>query len=98
MTALENILVGADANSNGGLLNALFRTAPPPPTEEAHGRRRPMELLEFVGVGGRADELAENLSYGDQRRLEIARAMATEPKLLCLDEPAAGFNPAEKRG
>jgi ABC-type branched-subunit amino acid transport system ATPase component len=55
-----------------------------------------MALLEFVGVGGRATEKARNLPYGDQRRLEIARALATEPKLLCLDEPAAGFNPAEK--
>ncbi len=61
------------------------------------GARRPTELLEFVGVSGRADELAANLSYGDQRRLEIARALATKPKLLCLDEPAAGFNPAEKQ-
>jgi len=55
-----------------------------------------MELLRFMGLDKRADELAANLSYGDQRRLEIARAMATNPKLLCLDEPAAGFNPAEK--
>ena len=55
-----------------------------------------MELLEFMGLADRADELASNLPYGDQRRLEIARAMATKPKLLCLDEPAAGFNPAEK--
>ncbi len=56
-----------------------------------------MELLRFMGLAKRADELAANLSYGDQRRLEIARAMATEPQLICLDEPAAGFNPAEKR-
>ena len=55
-----------------------------------------MELLRFMGIGKRADELAANLSYGNQRRLEIARAMATGPKLICLDEPAAGFNPAEK--
>jgi ABC-type branched-subunit amino acid transport system ATPase component len=64
---------------------------------EAAAREEALELLDFVGVRGRADELAENLSYGDQRRLEIARAMATHPKLLCLDEPAAGFNPAEKQ-
>jgi branched-chain amino acid transport system ATP-binding protein len=64
--------------------------------EERAARIRALELLEFVGVAGRADEQAKNLSYGDQRRLEIARALATEPKLLCLDEPAAGFNPAEK--
>jgi branched-chain amino acid transport system ATP-binding protein len=64
--------------------------------EERAGRRVAMELLRFVGVADRAHELAKNLPYGYQRRLEIARAMATEPKLLCLDEPAAGFNPAEK--
>ncbi len=64
--------------------------------EERAGRRVAMGLLRFVGVADRANELAKNLPYGYQRRLEIARAMATEPKLLCLDEPAAGFNPAEK--
>ena len=56
-----------------------------------------MELLDFMGIAGRANQSARNLPYGDQRRLEIARAMATQPKLLLLDEPAAGFNPAEKR-
>jgi branched-chain amino acid transport system ATP-binding protein len=96
MTALENVMVGADANSKVGVLNALFRT-PLHRRTEAESERLSLELLEFVGVGGRADELAQNLSYGDQRRLEIARAMATRPKLLCLDEPAAGFNPAEKQ-
>jgi branched-chain amino acid transport system ATP-binding protein len=96
MTALENVMVGADARSKVGLLNALFRTSLHRRTE-AEAERVGFELLEFVGVGGRAEELAENLSYGDQRRLEIARAMATQPKLLCLDEPAAGFNPAEKQ-
>jgi branched-chain amino acid transport system ATP-binding protein len=96
MTALENVMVGADANSNVGLLNALFRT-PLHRRTEAEAQRLALELLDFVGVAGRADELARNLSYGDQRRLEIARAMATRPKLLCLDEPAAGFNPAEKQ-
>lgn len=64
--------------------------------EERGGRRRSMELLRFVGIADRAHELARNLPYGYQRRLEIARALATEPELLCLDEPAAGFNPAEK--
>ncbi len=96
MTALENVMVGADANSKVGLLNALFRT-PLHRRTEAESEKLSRELLEFVGVAGRADELAQNLSYGDQRRLEIARAMATRPKLLCLDEPAAGFNPAEKQ-
>jgi len=95
MTALENVMVGADAHSNVGVLNALFRTSRHRTTESA-ARENARELLDFVGVGGRSDELAANLSYGDQRRLEIARAMATGPKLLCLDEPAAGFNPAEK--
>jgi branched-chain amino acid transport system ATP-binding protein len=64
--------------------------------EERAGERKAMELLRFVGIADRADEVARNLPYGYQRRLEIARALATEPKLLCLDEPAAGFNPAEK--
>ncbi|MFC4020192.1 ABC transporter ATP-binding protein [Micromonospora sp. GCM10011542] len=64
--------------------------------EERAGERKALELLKFVGIVGRANELARNLPYGDQRRLEIARALATEPQLLCLDEPAAGFNPAEK--
>jgi branched-chain amino acid transport system ATP-binding protein len=96
MTALENVLVGTDANSKVGLLNALFRTPLHRRTESASVEEA-YRLLDFVGVGGRAEELAENLSYGDQRRLEIARAIATKPKLLCLDEPAAGFNPAEKQ-
>jgi ABC-type branched-subunit amino acid transport system ATPase component len=96
MTALENVLVGADANSRVGLFNALVRT-PLHRRTEAESIEEAYRLLDFVGVGGRADELAENLSYGDQRRLEIARALATKPKLLCLDEPAAGFNPAEKQ-
>src|SRR5262249_19387416 len=65
--------------------------------EERHGRDKGMELLEFVGISRRAHSVARNLSYGEQRRLEIARALGTEPQLLCLDEPAAGFNPAEKQ-
>ena len=95
MTALENVLVGADAHHTTGVVSALFRL-PKHRREETDGHTRAMELLEFMGLAHRADELAENLSYGDQRRLEIARAMATEPTLLCLDEPAAGFNPQEK--
>ncbi len=95
MTALENVMVGVDANHTSGVISALFRT-PRHRREETEGHDKAIELLEFMGLHGRADELAENLSYGDQRRLEIARAMATDPKLLCLDEPAAGFNPAEK--
>ena len=96
MTALENVMVGVDANHTSGAISALFRT-PRHRREESEGHDKAIELLEFMGLHGRADELAENLSYGDQRRLEIARAMATDPKLLCLDEPAAGFNPAEKQ-
>ena len=96
MTALDNVLVGADAHNKTGLLRALFRT-PYARRAERAGRERALELLKFVGVGGRADEFSVNLSYGDQRRLEIARALATRPKLICLDEPAAGFNPAEKQ-
>jgi branched-chain amino acid transport system ATP-binding protein len=96
MTALENVLVGADAGHSTGIINALFRL-PRHRAEEQQGYDRAMELLRFMGIHKQADELAANLSYGDQRRLEIARAMATEPKLICLDEPAAGFNPAEKR-
>ena len=97
MTALENVLVGADAGHRTGMLSALFRL-PRHRREEQDGHERGMELLRFMGIHTRADELAANLSYGDQRRLEIARAMATDPQLICLDEPAAGFNPAEKSG
>jgi branched-chain amino acid transport system ATP-binding protein len=95
MTALENVLVGADSQHRTGPLQALMGT-PRHRREERDGHERAMELLSFMGLEKRADEIAANLSYGDQRRLEIARAMATQPKLLCLDEPAAGFNPAEK--
>ncbi len=96
MTALENVLVGTDARHSTGVISALFRL-PKHRSEEADGHREAMRLLRFMGLERRADELASNLSYGEQRRLEIARAMATKPALLCLDEPAAGFNPAEKR-
>jgi branched-chain amino acid transport system ATP-binding protein len=96
MTALENILVGADAQHATGVGSALFRL-PRHRREERQGHERALELLDFMGLTRRADELARNLPYGDQRRLEIARALATDPALLCLDEPAAGFNPAEKR-
>ena len=95
MTVLENVMVGADAHSKVSFFDALFRT-PRHRRTEAAALARAKELLDLVGIRARHDELASNLSYGDQRRLEIARAMATGPKLLCLDEPAAGFNPAEK--
>ncbi|HYH26228.1 MAG TPA: ABC transporter ATP-binding protein [Blastococcus sp.] len=95
MTALENVLVGADAHHRTGVLDALFRS-PRHRREEREGEETAREVMRFLGLERRADELARNLSYGEQRRLEIARAMATKPRLLCLDEPAAGFNPAEK--
>jgi ABC-type branched-subunit amino acid transport system ATPase component len=95
MTALENVLVGADAHHSTNVIDALFRT-PRHRREEREGEQTAREVMRFMGLERRSDELARNLSYGEQRRLEIARAMATRPKLLCLDEPAAGFNPAEK--
>jgi branched-chain amino acid transport system ATP-binding protein len=96
MTALENVLVGADAHHSTGVINALLRL-PKHRLEEHEGHDLALHWLEFMGLADRADEIATNLSYGDQRRLEIARALATKPQLLCLDEPAAGFNPAEKQ-
>ena len=96
MTALENVVVGTDARHRTSVPGAIFRT-PRHRAEERDALERGMALLEFVGIGRRATQKARNLPYGDQRRLEIARALATEPKLLCLDEPAAGFNPAEKQ-
>jgi len=131
MTALENVLVGADARHKTSVVGALFRlyrvrvranelTAVTAGSgmlrsvqslrrtgqkvfglarhtlEERAARERGLELMRLVGIEQRTGELARNLSYGEQRRLEIARALATEPDLLCLDEPAAGFNPAEK--
>ncbi|MFW0793007.1 ABC transporter ATP-binding protein [Gordonia sp. CPCC 205515] len=95
MTALENVCVGTDARHKTSVFGGIFRT-PRHYREEHDAVDRGMALLEFVGIGPRAAEKASNLPYGDQRRLEIARALATEPKLLCLDEPAAGFNPIEK--
>jgi branched-chain amino acid transport system ATP-binding protein len=95
MTALENVMVGTDARHKTSVPGAVFRM-PRHYAEERAGVEKSMALLEFVGIADRAAEKARNLPYGYQRRLEIARALATEPKLLCLDEPAAGFNPAEK--
>jgi branched-chain amino acid transport system ATP-binding protein len=97
MTALENALIGTDAHHRTGVFGAGLGL-PLHRREERQGRRVARELLDFCGIGHRADDAAKNLPYGDQRRLEIARALATEPKLLLLDEPAAGMNPAEKDG
>jgi branched-chain amino acid transport system ATP-binding protein len=95
MTALENVLTATDVHKKTGLVRALFGTKLNR-QEERESRQRALELLQFMGIDHRADQLARNLPYGDQRRLEIARALGTEPQLILLDEPAAGFNPAEK--
>jgi branched-chain amino acid transport system ATP-binding protein len=95
MTAIENVMVGADAHHRSGMVSVALGL-PWHRRAEKDGRKLAMELLDFVGISHRANEHAKNLPYGDQRRLEIARALATNPKLLLLDEPAAGMNPAEK--
>ena len=95
MTALENVMVGRHTRTKSGLIGAVFRTASFK-TEEAQIAKRAQELLDYVGIGKFAEYKARTLSYGDQRRLEIARALATDPKLIALDEPAAGMNATEK--
>lgn len=95
MTALENVLTASDVHKKSGLVGALFGTRRAR-REERESRDRAHELLEFMEIGHRSDQLGKNLPYGDQRRLEIARALGTEPQIILLDEPAAGFNPAEK--
>jgi branched-chain amino acid transport system ATP-binding protein len=94
MTALENVLVGMHCRLKGGILRSIIRT-PRIRKEEAAAREKGRELLQFSGLRNKDDEIARNLSYGDQRRLEVARALATQPKLLLLDEPTAGMNPQE---
>ncbi|MFM7624605.1 MAG: ABC transporter ATP-binding protein [Actinomycetota bacterium] len=95
MTALENVMTATDTHKRSGLVGGLFGS-PVSRKEEKRDKKRAQELLDFIGIGEYADRLAKNLPYGVQRRLEIARALGTEPKLILLDEPAAGFNPAEK--
>jgi branched-chain amino acid transport system ATP-binding protein len=94
MTARENVLVGRHCRTREGVLSSVIR-GPRFRREERESFQRAAELLEFVGLAGKGDELARNLPYGDMRRLEIARALATEPKLVLLDEPTAGMNPQE---
>src|SRR5438477_4401190 len=94
LSALENVMVGRHVRTRATVFGAIFRDARTRAEEKAI-ERRSYELLEYVGVHKRANDLAKHLAYGDQRRLEIARALATEPKLLALDEPAAGMNATE---
>jgi len=94
MTAMENVLVGMHARLRGGIVGSILRT-PKVRHEEAEAQKRARELLSFSGLRNKDNEIARNLSYGDQRRLEVARALATQPKLLLLDEPTAGMNPQE---
>ncbi|MEY9843410.1 ABC transporter ATP-binding protein [Streptacidiphilus sp. MAP5-3] len=96
MTVLENVLVGRHTRTKEGIISAVLR-GPRYRREEAESRAKAMELLEFVGLAGKRDHLARNLPYGEQRKLEIARAMASDPGLLLLDEPTAGMNPQETR-
>jgi branched-chain amino acid transport system ATP-binding protein len=96
LSALENVMIGRHVRTRAGVLGAVLRTSRTL-LEEKEIERRAFELLDYVGIRARANDAAGNLPYGDQRRLEVARALATEPKLLALDEPAAGMNPTERR-
>ena len=96
MTALENVMVGRYCRTSSGAITSVLH-GPKFRREEAASRARAQELLDFVGLGRFTEHLARNMPYGDQRRLEIARALATDPKLILLDEPTAGMNPQETR-
>ena len=95
LSALENVMIGRHVRTKAGVFGAILRN-PGTLAEERAIEKRAHELLQYVGIAHRGNELAKHLSYGDQRRLEIARALATEPRLLALDEPAAGMNASEK--
>ena len=95
LSSLENVMIGRHARTKAGVLGAILRDRGTR-AEEASIVERALELLDYVAIRARANDRAASLPYGDQRRLEIARALATEPKLLALDEPAAGMNPAER--
>ncbi len=95
LSALQNVMIAQHVHTRSGLFTGVLNL-PPAPQEEQRTRERAYELLELVGLSDRATEKAKNFAYGDQRRLEIARALALEPQVLLLDEPAAGMNPNEK--
>ncbi len=95
LSAIENVMIGRHVRTHAGVWGAITRNAATR-AEEASIQKRAHELLTFVGLDARANDVAKHLSYGDQRRLEIARALATDPKVLALDEPAAGMNATEK--
>ncbi|HKB61528.1 MAG TPA: ABC transporter ATP-binding protein [Burkholderiales bacterium] len=94
LSVLENVMIGRHVRTRAGVIGAVLRDTATR-EEESGIERRAADLLDYVGIGGRANEAAGSLPYGDQRRLEIARSLATDPKLLCLDEPAAGMNASE---
>ncbi len=96
LSALENVILGRHLHTKSDLFTGIFGI-PPAPKEESQSQQKALELLELVGLQNRAEEQAKNFPYGDQRRLEIARALALEPQILLLDEPAAGMNPSEKQ-
>ncbi|MDM9379363.1 ABC transporter ATP-binding protein [Chlorogloeopsis sp. ULAP01] len=96
LSALENVIIARHLHTHSNMLTGVLGI-PPAPKEERKNQQMALELLELVGLNKRADEKAKNFAYGDQRRLEIARALALEPQILLLDEPAAGMNPNEKQ-
>lgn len=96
LSAVENVMIAQHVHTRSGVIAGVFGL-PPAPAEDRATRRKALELLDLVGLAGRAETKAVNFAYGDQRRLEIARALALEPRVLLLDEPAAGMNPNEKQ-